>query len=191
MSKAYQFNCEVCGEEVTRYESQIKRSKTDTWFCGLECRGEYDRSGKLVTCDECGEETYKAEWLIERSDNHFCGKECHDKYQIGKNTGEDHPNWKGGHNFGYGYNWEEQRKKALNRDEYRCQRCKLSQREHENQFGKGLEVHHIEPKESFRDSTGTLNVEEANALSNLVTLCRLCHDKLEGLPIDNRGLSKK
>lgn len=89
-------------------------------------------------------------------------------------SGKDHPAWSGGHDSYYGPNWKGNRKKALERDEYQCQVCEMTQKEHAAEYGQGLHVHHIIPQSNFDD------YEKQNGLENLVTLCRECHSKYEG-----------
>jgi 5-methylcytosine-specific restriction endonuclease McrA len=48
---------------------------------------------------------------------------------------------------------------------------------HEDEFAIRLDVHHISPARSFEDPAAR------NAESNLVALCRLCHQRWEGVPI--------
>jgi len=100
--------------------------------------------------------------------------------------GEENPSWKGGHQHGYGYNWEAQRAKARKRDGYQCRRCGMTQAEHIEETKLRLHVHHIERKESFVNEDGEFDPDEANCLDNLITLCASCHYRLEGLPIDVR-----
>lgn len=100
-------------------------------------------------------------------------------------SGERAPRWKGGHTNYCGPNWQRKRRKALDRDSYSCQRCGMTDEEHRKKYGRSIEVHHISRRESFRDDSGNINWEKANQLSNLISLCKQCHAKLEGLPIDN------
>jgi len=67
----------------------------------------------------------------------------------------------------YGPNWPAQRERALARDHHRCQVC-----------GAGEEggAHHVHHKTPFRTFVG---YQQANALSNLVTLCPRCHRRAE------------
>jgi DEAD/DEAH box helicase domain-containing protein len=67
----------------------------------------------------------------------------------------------------YGPNWSRQRELARARDIYRCQICGEPE---------GNKEHHVHHKTPFRlfDST-----EQANQLSNLITLCNSCHRKVE------------
>ncbi|WP_254838063.1 helix-turn-helix domain-containing protein [Natronomonas marina] len=81
----------------------------------------------------------------------------------------------------YGPNWNEQRRKALQRDtpnngsEPVCQRCGMCMSEHEEQHGVGLHVHHIVPLREFEDGDGDVDYEKANRLENLITVCMDCH----------------
>ncbi|MBM4762264.1 hypothetical protein GNT69_08125 [Bacillus sp. B15-48] len=83
----------------------------------------------------------------------------------GKNSGT----WAGGDINYYGPNWLSQRKKARERDSYKCQDCGIT----EEQYGHELSVHHIV---HFRKFKGDWVL--ANELTNLVTLCEYpCHRK--------------
>lgn len=62
---------------------------------------------------------------------------------------------------------------VLHRDGYQCQKCKTKK-------GK-LHVHHI----VFKSNGGT------NAPSNLITLCKLCHDKLHNVEFEIKGVRSK
>lgn len=71
----------------------------------------------------------------------------------------------------YGMNWTKQRHKCLERDDYTCRVCGISQSELDQE----LAVHHITPRSQFEGTP-----RKMNALSNLVTLCSKCHGKFEG-----------
>lgn len=92
-------------------------------------------------------------------------------------VGEEHYAWKGGVNPQYGPNWREQRKKARQRDDYKCQRCGLEKADHLDEYGTLPHVHHIVPWDEFDDH------KERNDLENLITLCASCHKKVESLPV--------
>lgn len=81
--------------------------------------------------------------------------------------GEKNPAWRGGYDHYYGPNWQEQRRRARERDRYFCQRCGISEKEIEYE----LHVHHIIRFGDF----GEKRYQEANTLSNLISLCRPCH----------------
>lgn len=99
---------------------------------------------------------------------------------VGMYPGEHNHQWKGGVSRSYGPTWKGQRREARERDDYTCQRCGMGKEEHEELFDELPHVHHITPFRQFDDP------EEAHFLENLITLCRLCHRKVEGLPIDTR-----
>jgi len=91
--------------------------------------------------------------------------------------GKDHYMWKGGEDIVYGKNWLQQRKAALERDGYSCQRCGMTQKEHIGMYEMDLHVHHITPAAEFDDHN------ERNKLTNLLTVCASCHRKYERLPV--------
>ncbi|MDJ1432466.1 HNH endonuclease [Halostagnicola sp. A-GB9-2] len=67
--------------------------------------------------------------------------------------------------------WQQLRKKALERDGYQCQRCGMDEGTHQEQFGVGLNVHHIDDVAEFEEP------EEADSIDNLESLCVSCHGK--------------
>jgi DEAD/DEAH box helicase domain-containing protein len=77
----------------------------------------------------------------------------------------------------YGPNWLTQRKQARARDGYCCQMCGAPERSREH------DVHHKSPFRTFA------SYEQANQLSNLVTLCRSCHRRAELAVRMRSGLS--
>lgn len=95
----------------------------------------------------------------------------------GAMKGSEHPQWNPDSVKYYGENWWSQRKRALSENGYKCRACGVSDREHRELHGFGLDVHHISPIAQFDD------LEKANELDNLAVLCRKCHAKYEGLPI--------
>jgi 5-methylcytosine-specific restriction endonuclease McrA len=87
-------------------------------------------------------------------------------------TQEKNPNWKGGISTNeYGKNWDEQRKKALQRDDFTCQVCGVK--------NKNNHVHHITPRRLYKEC-----IEDSNILSNLITLCPRHHNLVEYGKID-------
>jgi len=75
----------------------------------------------------------------------------------------------------YGPNWATQRRRARERDGYRCRNCGLPEA-----AGREHDVHHIRPFRTFDYRPNeNRNYIAANALSNLMTLCPECHRRLE------------
>lgn len=102
-----------------------------------------------VNCDKCGRFTDEED---EGDGYHFCSDCWHARLHR------------------YGPEWWEIRRKVLQRDNYRCQECGISNADSRRKYGKGLSVHHIQPYEDG----GT------HDLDNLVSLCMACHARTEG-----------
>jgi hypothetical protein len=122
-----------------------------------------------LTCAQCGKEFERHAYNAhpERNSLQFCGRECQGKYKRAHLSGANSPAWRGGYSRWYVGNWKPQRKAARERDHHTCQDCGVTSQQH----GYALDVHHIQPYESFD------NPADANDLSNLVTLCRVCHTR--------------
>lgn len=88
-------------------------------------------------------------------------------------TGKDHPLWRKDTERYRGSSWNDQRKEALRRDQYRCQKCGITEPYHRDRVGHGLHVHHKIPYREFDDH------KKANRLDNLITLCGSCHMVVE------------
>lgn len=182
--------CSNCGDEIERQPYQLE--KYDRHFCDESCKGEYYttltgenafnwRGGDVtLECNECGDEFDVTRYLKDSA--RFCSEECYGKAVPAKRTGEDHPRWKGGHKWYYGRNWPTQRQKRLEKDNYECQACGLAEEESKKKHGRSLDVHHIKPLASFKEGED-IDYELANEIENLITLCRTCHGKWEGIPV--------
>lgn len=102
-----------------------------------------------------------------------------DKYDIQRRnrswySGEKSKQYEGGKtNTIYEGEWNQQRNKARERDDYQCQLCGKCEGDMERQ----LSVHHKKPYKTF-DSP-----KEANKLKNLLSLCDSCHPKVERWPV--------
>lgn len=150
--------CEWCGRTF-RPTTSGKR------YCSLRCASDDRKSTRLRKfCERCGEP-----FMVKKGYAHarFCSLRCS---AIGIATyGPDNPNWVDGNsvNRTKGPNWKEQSKKARRRDGFRCQICRRRQKKH------AFPVHHIVPFRMFDD------YKVANRLTNLITLCRPCHGKVE------------
>jgi len=149
------------------------------FFCCGECYfthlclkndEKYAPTPKRYECDWCGR-IFRGAASDERR---FCSMDCKHEWHSENFSGEDHPLWKGGAEDYYGTDWHEQRERAIERDNGRCQSCRMTMEKHIEKFGQELHVHHITPFRTFEDST------EANELANLITLCQTCHREHEG-----------
>jgi len=116
----------------------------------------------------------------------YCALDRHsidvDNRHKGAPSGKDNARWKGGHEQNRGYTWPEQREKRLERDGYECVVCGMDNKEHKEQYGQELHVHHIQKIRNFKTENG-IDYVEANKLDNLVTLCHSHHSKWEGIPL--------
>lgn len=85
----------------------------------------------------------------------------------GLRSGERTPMWRDGSSKrkSRGPDWQKQRKAALQRDGYMCQRCGKTNAQELKDTGKQLSIHHIVPYRISRDSS----------LNNLISLCNVCH----------------
>lgn len=157
--------CEHCGKVLRRYPSLVK----DYNFCDAECFNAYRRRPVIKTCAVCG-----ASFSVKRSEaptRLTCGWEC----RVARLRGHNHPSWRGGREPYYGPNWDEQRRKARERNGA-CHRCGRTPAE----IGEALSVHHIKPFREFGYVLGENdNYRQANALENLEGLCRRCHARIK------------
>jgi len=174
--------CEVCGKEFEIPEAWLRKEGTRGRFCSRECRDEwasdnwplkgednpnYQGKTEIRVCENCGKEfEIPSAWVRKDSKNEgkFCSKKCKDDWYSGENS----PQWKGGTSFEpYPFSWHEIREETRERDNYRCQKCEMTQEEHLEKYGRKLPVHHIDGDKSncSRD--------------NLTTLCNSCHTQVE------------
>ena len=166
--------CEYCGDSFTRSKKHVNGERV---FCSQKCTGHYygekRKKKRIVMCEYCDEPTEKSNYQIENNDKCFCSTECHGNWLSDNMSGENSANWKGGFDGYYGGSWNRQRKKALERDGYICQICRVTKDDHPGR----MHVHHIKKYRHFDDH----NV--ANKLDNLITLCDQCHNGWEGIPL--------
>jgi len=176
--------CQQCGKNIERWRSEAR--KIQRHFCSHQCFGVWLSSNKTGsrhhnfnrverTCEVCTETFTSVPSEIAKGWNRCCSMKCRAKWQKEHPPdhlppvmrGSDHPCWKGGREPYYGPNWRPQRRKARERDGYRCQRCGITEQEH----GREMDVHHIVPFREF----GIERYEEANRLKNLISYCNICH----------------
>lgn len=142
-----------------------------------EIHGLVDRLGKVPTASEmCDHGRFSHRPYFRRWDGWQSAVRAAGYEPVGRPAGPDNYNWKEQPAHGwreYGANWEEQRQKALDRDDYVCQTpgCDRTQEEHLEEFTGGLHVHHIRPLSTFGEDESEVSFERANRLDNLVTVC--------------------
>lgn len=174
--------CDWCGDEFEVYPYRAD----DARFCSTECDGKFKegitgeehprwKGGPPAhTCQNCGD-TFERYDTVGR-DCEYCSKECYREASEEIFADDGNPAWRGGYRTYYGPNWDEQREKALKRDDYTCQDCE----QHADDMDRSPDVHHKKRlgwfKEEYDDPEWW---EKANALDNLVTLCESCHMKVE------------
>jgi 5-methylcytosine-specific restriction endonuclease McrA len=185
LERGVKVSCSSCGKEIRRYPFEVEDDKH--YYCSDECESDHRAKfftgedspaykGAKVTkdCPNCGTENSRYKGSI---DGGFCNRECYGEWLSENNSGENHPRWSGGSPRYYGSNWEQQRKRALERDGYVCQVCGMDNPTHKQEFGEALHVHHIHPIANYDKP------EKANYLDNLITMCESCHHRWEGIPL--------
>lgn len=171
--------CDWCGTTLERSPSRVE--KFDRQFCNSECRGAYfsanpselhEQERVTVHCDWCGESDERIPHRVSRNQFHFCDNACKGEWRSEYVTGDEHPNWKGGFDPYYGPNWVTQRELTRERDNYRCVLCGVSDSASQIIHDKELAVHHVTRLNDFD------NPVKANELSNLLTVCTFCHQRV-------------
>jgi len=112
-----------------------------------------------------------------------CGETCRRKWLSEAFAGDGHPNWQGGGNGSYGKGWNAVRRRALERDDYRCVVCDATKAE----IGRNPDVHHLVPVRQFVN-TDEYTRADAHFLDNVVSLCVRCHRKADFNKIGNERL---
>lgn len=177
--------CDQCGRTFRRANTN-KLARNAHNFCSRACKGEWLKTAFAgennpnwsepvrKPCDYCGKPLARQHARVGTVDRryHFCNMQCRADWQSENRSGENSPLWQGGVGKTYGPKWKAQAAKARKRDGHKCRNCGKTA----EQNGRELDVHHIRPFRSFGYVRGqNENHKQANALSNLVTLCHSCH----------------
>ena len=185
--------CTYCGKPLTRARGD-SNTKAKNHFCNLECDHAWRKNGGNpsgddhpeynsveIPCANCGSLILRQPYRLKDYNNQFCSRACNGEWRSKNIAGPDHPRWRGGDLIGYrGPNWQRQSAKARRRDGFRCRRCGKTQDEN----GRKLDVHHLRSFRSFNYIPGENETyREANRLSNLVSLCKSCHQVAERMPL--------
>lgn len=172
-----ELTCPICQKMFSRDTSAIRAHRKKgqaVEYCSQKCVSESRKNRVKSHCETCGKQTERV------SSNSrpisFCSRKCQDIWQAKHFAGENHPLWLGGWQSYYGPNWESQRRLARTRDGNKCQHCGKSEKKN----GRRLDVHHLRPFREFGYIAGENDFHlQANHLSNLITLCQMCHKKAE------------
>ena len=154
--------CLVCGKQ---FEDKLSKTRK---YCSMECTAKAFEDPKVLhvkPCEWCGKTFTRRRSGTVR----FCGRKCY--HQWSAKHQRNNPRFQptaGLQNRGSG--WQSLRERIKKRDGNKCQICGRIPKKGEKRV---LGVHHIQVWRSFK------TYEEANAPTNLITLCRKCHDKVE------------
>jgi 5-methylcytosine-specific restriction endonuclease McrA len=175
-----ELTCAECGDSFKVYPHREDTAR----YCSRECsdaslEGEtgegtpaWEGAKVQFTCKECSE-TFKD---LPQREREYCSEECYREAAQELFAGEDNPVWRGGWEHYYGPNWDEQRQKAIERDDHRCQDCG----KHADEMNRSPDVHHKTRLGWFKEEYDRPEWwEKANELGNLVTLCQSCHKERE------------
>lgn len=188
--------CVQCETSVEKFPAYAEKGERQ--YCSNKCHavwmsenqtGEdnptYDPDSHVeVACDNCGDTVVRKRSKYERNERNFCDIDCRGEWQSEYRCGENHPRWiENPDHINYGGSWPEQREKRLEKDGHECVICSKSNAQEKIDKGRGLDVHHIDKARNYLQEDGTLDEEKAHRLENLITLCRSCHRRWEGIPL--------
>jgi len=174
-----EYDCDYCGQTMERKPSRLDYH--DYLFCSYVCKdSHYSENNSYpqkqqgprheIECEVCSN-TFEV--IPSRKDKaKHCSIEC--RIEATRHiTGSDRYNYKQNNPENFGEGWAQKRREVRERDCYTCQSCGKA----ESELCRELDVHHIIPRSKFDD------VNAANSLENLISLCRGCHKKWEGIPL--------
>lgn len=171
--------CDICSKEFRRPKCWVSKNYYCSRVCAAKGQSRYSDKNhprykkKEYPCPVCGDITLIPESQA-RNGRKFCGKDCFNAWKIeNPPPKEKHWNYQGGtyEYKQYGPSWWGQRKKALIRDNYTCQKCGKNK----EQLGKNPDVHHRIPARLFQ----ICEHKVFNKLENLACYCNVCHRDIE------------
>ena len=161
--------CERCGDEFEYYPSNkdgVYCSKCVAGadeFLGTPSYADENFPRTERECEYCDVTFSVLDTTLEREPCRFCSQECLHKWMSNElYEGEQSAN-------AYRVEWWSVRRDARQRDDNECQVCGKG----EEDIGRKPDVHHITPIRAFDDP------QDAHELSNVITLCPLCHRHVE------------
>lgn len=172
--------CDYCGNMFLK--SKRKLTENGLSFCDINCKKNYFKEFHRVDviCKNCGKIFSKNKYRYDSAKNHFCCQKCFDEYRTALKTTYQEI----AHYLRSSHEYEEWRKKCMERDFYKCSKCDSKEQ---------LHVHHIEQLFYICDKYN-MNLDEIkkskefNDINNGITLCSNCH-ALEHpfVPRDEKG----
>jgi len=141
--------CQQCGKTFSVPSRTVRRNAGK--YCSLDCKYLSQKKRVEFVCEVCGKLFELRPSELGDGAGRFCSWSC----RVVGIRGPGHRNWKNNSDY-RGWDWQERRLAALERDGYQCTICGVS-----NQ----LVVHHKTPWPVSHD----------NSLDNLSTLCIPCH----------------
>jgi transposase/ribosomal protein L37AE/L43A len=154
--------CIECGDRFWYYPS-LREGR----YRSNGCANIGKRDQTTLECPNCGTEFNRRKSLGVG----YCSHECWaDEYGVDA----ERP---------YSFGWESMRLKALERDDHECTVCGITDEEHRDRFGFGLDVHHVVPVRLF--AQWDKPIEDAHTLRNLETVCRTHHPDAPGFTVQD------
>lgn len=154
--------CKHCGAEFWPYRHNRGMSK----FCGAKCyyASRAHRPRMLeAACAHCGATFRRTAAALRRRKQVFCSRVCARDFNRGANSAL----YRGDRDTHRGAEWNRIAERIRDRDGRCCRACGRTEAENKQK----LSVDHVIPWRAFE------NKLEANDESNLVSLCRSCHQK--------------
>jgi 5-methylcytosine-specific restriction endonuclease McrA len=157
--------CAVCEKPIYVTTQRLQEKN----YCSTACTGKSREQRIIINCLQCGKEVWKYPSSIKKAKRHFCSKKCNGRWTSENLVGESSPHFKYGKTT-RGSNWHRQKTLVRLRDGLACQICGKKPKVGEKRF----DIHHITPYGEFHGDW-----KQANQISNLITLCRKCHRRVE------------
>lgn len=174
--------CKECGESFEYYPSSksgiyCSNCVDNSWgnknLCHESGSGNVNWKGGEVdtNCSYCEDDIIVPRWHYNEYTNNFCSKNCESEFKSEQFSGEGNPRYIDGRHRqrNYGKGWRKAKRKALDRDDGKCQICGKDK----SDLGRNPPVHHITPIRTFDD------LSKGHDLDNLITLCPKHHQEVE------------
>jgi 5-methylcytosine-specific restriction endonuclease McrA len=170
-TKKIEVKCKNCGKPMMVAPSRAAHNRG--LVCSKKCQYEKNsrefksKDAVVFNCRNCGKKfCLTPSQVRKKGSGKYCTRQCRDQHRVKEN----HPMYLNGRSSERrGPNWQAQKRKAKQRDQYTCQHCLLTEKEEITKTSQPLHVHHIKP---YRCCDNYL---VANELDNLITLCSACH----------------